>query len=64
MYIKCPKNSGHKVFNTVAHVTEFWDVDPDGNFIQQSGPGETVHGPTKGNSFTCVDCGEEAEVTD
>jgi hypothetical protein len=66
MYISCPKDKDHKVFNTVVHVTEDWDVDPDGNFIQVAPHSETqvVHGPTKGNTFTCVDCGAEAKVED
>ena len=61
----CPNNPRHEQFMTVAHVTEDWIVDPEGNFIEVAAGSEiyVVHGPTVGNSWQCVICEEEAKVT-
>jgi hypothetical protein len=63
---KCPKNPKHKRFVTVAHVTEDWIVDEHGNFLEEpANPDrQTVHGPQKGNTWSCVECGAEAAVTE
>jgi hypothetical protein len=60
---ECPKEPSHKRFVTVAHVAEDWLVDEHGNFIESRGCTETVAPPTKGNTWTCAECGAEATVT-
>lgn len=61
---RCPNDSEHKEFVTVAHVSEDWIVDDQGNFIQNLGSIEIVAGPCKGNTWTCRKCNAEAVVTD
>ena len=59
----CPNDPNHKNFLTVAHVTQDWEVDEEGNFIAHVTGGEQViHGPDPGNSWTCVECGAAAKV--
>ena len=61
----CPKNSEHARFITVAHVSQDWVVDSEGNFIYQFGPDlETVADPNPGNTWTCKECGANATVKD
>jgi hypothetical protein len=62
---RCPKNTAHKRFVTVAHVTEDWIVDEHGEFLESGGDGvgEVTHPPDPDNTWTCVECGAEAEVT-
>lgn len=62
----CPKNKKHKKFITVAHVTEDWVVDGEGNFIQAviDGYNEVVAQPHPGNIWTCYVCGAEAKFID
>ena len=58
----CPKCGANR-FVTVAHVTQDWIVDPEGNFeecVDQCV--ETTHGPDDGNTWGCVECGTEAEI--
>jgi len=57
----CSKNMNHKAFITVAHVTEDWKVDPEGEFISVHSGGEVTHRPDPGNSWNCAICGAEAE---
>jgi hypothetical protein len=66
MLARCPNNPTHKRFVTVAHVTEDWVVDERGNFIRVSGStyAETVSGPNPDNTWSCLECGAEAIVTD
>ena len=58
----CPNNSNHKMFITVAHVSEDWVVDDVGNFQEVANNGETVAGPCFDNLWTCNDCGAEAVI--
>jgi hypothetical protein len=69
MKITCPKNPKHKRFATTAHVMQDWIIDNDGNWIRTlTECVEVVHGPEKGNCFTCMAkvkgeiCGYEAIV--
>jgi len=65
MKATCPNNVEHKKFNTVAHVTEFWVVDEEGNFLEVAEDvGEVTHGPDPGNIWICEECGAEAKVRD
>ena len=59
---RCPNDASHQHFSAVAHVTEYWIVDPDGDFIKKdaSESGEVVHPPDKDDVWCCIDCGAEA----
>lgn len=65
MNARCPNNPEHDQFITVAHVTEDWVVDREGNFLEEAPAQDkqTVHGPTVGNTWTCRECGADAIVT-
>jgi hypothetical protein len=58
----CPTDNTHRTFVTVAHVTEDWVVDPDGNFLytQDDSPHEVVADPSMDNIWYCSICGAEA----
>jgi hypothetical protein len=60
----CPNNPKHKRFITVAHVSQDWEVDEEGNFMDNLGDLEIVARPNPGNCWTCKDCHAEAIVTD
>ena len=62
MIAKCPNNCPSEQFVTVAHVTEDWVVDAQGDFISVQESLETTHGPDSGNTWTCNSCGTEAKV--
>ena len=64
MKVTCPKDHKHDRFETVVHVTEDWVVNNEGTFQEVSPTSEAnvVHGPTVGNTFTCLACGSEANV--
>lgn len=65
MKARCPNNPEHLRFVTVAHVSQDWMVDQDGIFLDEvPGECEVVAKPDKGNTWTCVECGAEAIVTD
>lgn len=59
----CPNDADHKTFATVAHVAEKWKVDEKGNFLANLQSLETVASPDPENTWTCTECGAEAEVT-
>lgn len=65
MKAKCPKNPKHNRFVTVAHVAEDWVVNAEGHFIKvvKGNQPITVHGPHPDNTWRCLICGTEAEVT-
>jgi len=58
----CPNDpENHKRFITVAHVSQDWVVDPQGNFLEVADASlETVAGPNYDNTWTCKECGAEA----
>lgn len=61
----CPTSPSHDRFITVAHVAEDWVVRADGSFIEaHGGPGEVLAPPRTGNTWTCMECGAEAVVSD
>lgn len=64
MKATCPKNPEHKKFITVAHVTEDWVVDENGDFVELYSGSETevVANPHPDNTWTCAECGAEAKV--
>lgn len=65
MKATCKNNPNHKKFVTVAHVAQDWIVDENGEYLDQDGNDlETVAKPDPGNTWTCYECGEEAEVTE
>lgn len=58
----CPQCGANR-FITVAHVTQDWIVDPEGNYEEcEDQCVETVHGPDDGNTWCCNECGAEAEI--
>lgn len=60
----CPK-CGAREFVTVAHVTQTWMVDENGNFLEElTSCDEVLHGPDDGNIWTCAKCGAEALIAD
>ena len=64
MRARCPNNEEHDRFMTVAHISQDWEVDAEGEFIKVIGDGEIVASPRSDNIWTCSICGAEAEVTD
>jgi hypothetical protein len=64
MKAHCPNNSQHDRFITVAHVSQTWVVDSEGNFLESVSDDEIDHGPDSGNTWTCEDCGADAVVED
>ena len=62
MNARCPADPTHKTFITVAHVSEDWLVDEDGNWIKTVAQGEVTQKPQPGNVWTCATCQTEAEV--
>lgn len=53
----CPRNGNHNRFITTAHVMQEWIVDASGNFLEEVTTLEVVHGPDRGNQWTCAECG-------
>lgn len=62
MTITCPNNAKHNEFITTAHVVEEWIVNKKGDWQETITTLETANGPTKGNLFTCLECGAEAHT--
>ena len=60
MTASCPNNPDHKMFRTVAHVSQDWVVDEHGNFLDSVGGGEVVAKPHPDNTWTCTMCGAQA----
>lgn len=61
--IKCPKSNKHKRFSVTAHVAQEWKVDEKGEFMESLADClEVTHRPEKGDLFSCLSCGSEAEV--
>jgi hypothetical protein len=61
MKATCPTSPDHKRFYTVAHVSETWIVDPEGNWQETAeDPGDIVAKPDPDNTWQCVECGKEA----
>lgn len=56
MHATCPNNPEHKRFLTVAHVSEEWLVNENGDFIEKKQVLETVQEPSPDNSWYCYDC--------
>lgn len=60
----CPNNKNHKRFITVAHVSQDWEVDEQGNWVKTIDESvETTAKPHPDNDWTCSECGAEAQVT-
>lgn len=62
MKATCVKDKNHNRFITVAHVSEDWVVDENGNWISTLASLETVSSPNKDNEWTCQVCGSKAVV--
>lgn len=59
----CPTDSSHNRFTTTAHVMEEWEVDEDGDWVRTISTLQVMHGPDVENTWTCVACGSEADVS-
>jgi len=64
MKATCPKNKEHKTFVTVVHIAVDQIVDETGSYVDScpNNEGEIAQGPHPQNTWTCNECGEEAEV--
>lgn len=62
----CPTDIRHDKFVTVAHVSENWIVDREGNFerVASNPDQQMIHGPTEDNEWRCATCGSCADFTD
>ena len=63
----CPNNvDGHLYFSVIAHVTQEWAVDRNGDFIEvRSDCIDVLYRPKVGEDlFLCEECGEEAITED
>ena len=60
----CPTSPDHKTFSTTAHVSQLWEVDESGDFLNVIEDCLDVsHRPDSGNLWECQICGAEAEVS-
>lgn len=58
----CP-NGCASLLATVATVQQDWKVDAEGSFVDvMTDAVQTVHEPDNGNTWTCLNCGAEAEL--
>ncbi len=58
-------NCGGDVFYTAAHVMQEWCVDATGDFVNVATECcEVTHEPDDGNIWSCVACGNEAEIAE
>jgi hypothetical protein len=64
MKATCPTNPKHNRFATIAHMSEEWVVDEQGDFITKGDIGmeEVIAEPHPKNTWTCTACGAEATV--
>lgn len=57
MKVTCPNDPTHKKFEVTAHVSQLWEVDEEGNFLDEiKGCEEVSHYPDSGDMFTCREC--------
>ena len=60
----CPVCGGTE-FITIAHITQTWVVDQEGNFLSAvSDCDEVTHEPDDGNIWTCTQCGAEGVIVE
>lgn len=63
MKLVCPKNTNHKIFIATAHVTQDWEVDDTGAFLNCINDcDEVTHNPSSDDIFVCSICGLEAII--
>lgn len=61
----CPNDLNHKKFFTTAHIAQEWVVDENGNFLEIATEcTDIVAAPDSGNTWTCMECGAEAVVSE
>ena len=61
---RCPK-CGYERFLVTAHVTQDWEVDEYGNWIQTTNDCvEVTHTPDDDDIFECAQCGYDAPGRD
>ena len=64
MKATCPTDPSHNRFATIAHMSEEWVVDEQGEFIAKGDIGmeEVIAKPHPDNTWTCTICGVDATV--
>lgn len=63
MYAQCPKDKSHSRFRTSAHVSQDWEVDNDGGWVNTIVEClEVTHDPHPDNLWLCLQCGERADI--
>ena len=63
MKVTCPTDHKHDRFSVTAHVTQLWEVDNDGDFVEcVSDCVDVTHRPDKDDLWLCTICGAEAIV--
>ena len=55
---KCPK-CGCEKFYVIAHITQDWEVDKNGNFVCVIDDVDVTHYPDDIDIWTCADCDYE-----
>lgn len=68
MMLKCPNDDGggrHEYFSVIAHVTQEWAMDRNGEFVGvRINCIDVTHRPDYLDRFMCEECGEDALVYD
>lgn len=63
MKLICPNNPNHKEFIAVAHVSQEWTVDANGEFVSvEDDCLDVLHKPSQDDYFDCKICGMKAQV--
>lgn len=60
--VVCPKDPNHDLFSVSAHVSEEWEVTPQGDFVRVIQGLDTIHAPDTHDQYLCRYCNTEAKV--
>lgn len=58
--VTCKKDPTHNRFSVTAHVSELWEVDENGDYVEVITTLDTVHRPNSTDQFMCIECDSEA----
>ncbi len=65
MKITCTSNPKHKRFYTTVHITQGWEVDSNGNFIDTIQTCiDVIRKPNIEHLYECMECAEDAVAED